>query len=128
ARTTFAYHRIAGLVRTGADGRGRADRLSVGFQERKVDPTGLVRTLMEGPVAEREGFEPSIRGCRIHTFQACAFDHSATAPHAAVARRPGKGAHLAGGARLYKRAACPAPDGRLPRRHDAPDRPRPVCG
>ena len=34
------------------------------------------------PVAEREGFEPSIRFCRILTFQASAFDHSATAPHA----------------------------------------------
>ena len=32
-------------------------------------------------VAEQEGFEASIRGYRIHTFQACAFDHSATAPH-----------------------------------------------
>src|SRR3546814_20134458 len=32
-------------------------------------------------VAEREGFEPSIRFCRILTFQARAFDHSATAPH-----------------------------------------------
>ena len=32
-------------------------------------------------MAEREGFEPSIR-CRIHTFQACAFDHSATSPWA----------------------------------------------
>jgi predicted Zn-dependent protease with MMP-like domain len=32
-------------------------------------------------VAEREGFEPSIRLCRILTFQASAFDHSATAPH-----------------------------------------------
>ena len=30
-------------------------------------------------LAEREGFEPSIR-CRIHTFQACAFDHSANSP------------------------------------------------
>ncbi len=30
-------------------------------------------------MAVREGFEPSIR-CRIHTFQACAFDHSATSP------------------------------------------------
>ncbi len=30
-------------------------------------------------MAEREGFEPSIR-CRIHTFQACAFDHSAISP------------------------------------------------
>src|SRR3954471_8498697 len=31
-------------------------------------------------LAEREGFEPSIRFCRILTFQASAFDHSATAP------------------------------------------------
>ena len=31
-------------------------------------------------VAEREGFEPSIRYKRIHTFQACAFDHSAISP------------------------------------------------
>ncbi len=33
-------------------------------------------------MAEREGFEPSIRFWRILTFQASAFDHSATAPHA----------------------------------------------
>ena len=33
-------------------------------------------------MAEREGFEPSIRFCRILTFQASAFDHSATAPAA----------------------------------------------
>ena len=31
-------------------------------------------------LAEREGFEPSIREHRIHTFQACAFDRSATSP------------------------------------------------
>ena len=36
---------------------------------------------LDGQVAEREGFEPSIRFCRILTFQASAFDHSATAPH-----------------------------------------------
>ena len=30
-------------------------------------------------LAEREGFEPSIR-CRIHTFQACSFNHSDTSP------------------------------------------------
>ena len=35
-------------------------------------------------MAERVGFEPTIRGYRIHTFQACAFDHSATAPHACL--------------------------------------------
>ncbi len=33
-------------------------------------------------MAEREGFEPSIRFWRILTFQASAFDHSATAPRA----------------------------------------------
>ena len=31
-------------------------------------------------LAEREGFEPSIRGYRIHAFQACALNHSATSP------------------------------------------------
>ena len=31
-------------------------------------------------MAETVGFEPTIRGYRIHTFQACAFDHSATSP------------------------------------------------
>ncbi len=30
-------------------------------------------------MAERKGFEPLIR-CRIHTFQACAFNRSATSP------------------------------------------------
>ena len=32
-------------------------------------------------MAVREGFEPSVR-FRTHTFQACAFDHSATSPAA----------------------------------------------
>jgi hypothetical protein len=36
----------------------------------------------ETKLAEREGFEPSIRFWRILTFQASAFDHSATAPAA----------------------------------------------
>jgi hypothetical protein len=31
-------------------------------------------------MAEGVGFEPTIRFCRIHTFQACAFDRSATPP------------------------------------------------
>ncbi len=31
-------------------------------------------------LAEREGFEPSIRDYRIHTFQACSFSHSDTSP------------------------------------------------
>jgi hypothetical protein len=31
-------------------------------------------------LAEREGFEPSIRYKRIHALQACAFNRSATSP------------------------------------------------
>ena len=41
-----------------------------------------------GAVAERQGFEPWIRFWRILTFQASAFDHSATAPHALEGERP----------------------------------------
>ena len=37
-------------------------------------------------LAERVGFEPTIRFWRILTFQASAFDHSATAPHCSGAR------------------------------------------
>ena len=43
-------------------------------------------------MAEREGFEPSIRGYRIHEFQSCAFDHSATSPALIIM----SGARLAG--------------------------------
>ena len=43
-------------------------------------------------MAERQGFEPWIRFWRILTFQASAFDHSATAPH------------CTGSARLYRGA------------------------
>ena len=39
----------------------------------------------KGNFAERKGFEPSIRFWRIHTFQACAFDHSATSLNVAPA-------------------------------------------
>ena len=31
-------------------------------------------------MAEREGFEPSVRGYRTHTFQACSFSRSDTSP------------------------------------------------
>ncbi len=35
-------------------------------------------------MAEREGFEPSIRDYRIHTFQACSFNHSDTSPNSCL--------------------------------------------
>ena len=44
-------------------------------------------------MAERVGFEPTIRGYRIHAFQACAFSRSATSPaerKIGAARRPRK--------------------------------------
>ena len=46
----------------------------------RVELYGFPRAI---DLAEREGFEPSIRFCRILTFQASAFDHSATAPQIA---------------------------------------------
>ena len=68
-------------------------------------------------MAEREGFEPSIRFWRILTFQASAFDHSATAPHAL------EGAHVEALQERGKLAAQPSsPLCRLPmrRRFDHP--------
>src|SRR5687767_7659968 len=50
-------------------------------------------------MAEREGFEPSIRFWRILTFQASAFDHSATAPphpDGCITRNTWKAAHVSG--------------------------------
>ena len=32
-------------------------------------------------MADREGFEPSVRFRRTHDFQSCAFDHSAIYPN-----------------------------------------------
>ena len=49
---------------------------------RQATPPRKVENPANNQMAEREGFEPSIRFCRILTFQASAFDHSATAPHA----------------------------------------------
>ena len=43
------------------DGRGRTGLLSIGFQEEKVETSGLLWTLVEWSVAERQGFEPWIR-------------------------------------------------------------------
>ena len=52
-------------------------------------------------MAEREGFEPSMSFWPILTFQASAFDHSATAPHALD-----RGAALAGGSGAGKRGVA----------------------
>src|SRR5690606_17938770 len=41
---------------------------------------GRFWTALENSVADRGGFEPPIRYSRIHAFQACAFNHSATCP------------------------------------------------
>ena len=47
-------------------------------------------TSVDEGLAERQGFEPWIRFWRILTFQASAFDHSATAPHALEAVGPNR--------------------------------------
>ena len=46
------------------------------FEFEGSNPSNRLRLVL----AEIEGFEPSIRGYRIHTFQACAFDRSAISP------------------------------------------------
>ena len=55
----------------------QSQRLRQMSAKTKKGPCGTLLFLAEG-----EGFEPSIR-FRIHTFQACAFDHSATSPKGA---------------------------------------------
>ena len=79
AHTTFESPNFAGRARTGTDGRGRADRLSVGFQEEKVDPNGPAGTPVEDPVAERVGFEPTVP-CGTTVFETVPIDHSGTSP------------------------------------------------
>ena len=58
-------------------------------------------------MAEREGFEPSIRFWRILTFQASAFDHSATAPHS-LEGRPLEGDAVACKRGRLCHVVCPA--------------------
>jgi hypothetical protein len=67
--------------------------------------SGLARPISlvcDEMMAERVGFEPTIRGYRIHTFQACAFDHSATAPHAMSGTRPSRAGRLAQGVAAWQ--------------------------
>src|SRR5690606_6586867 len=85
-RTRFARLETEGCSRRKLDpapvSEVRASRLSAFGTKRKRPRAGASSRVRYRIMAEREGFEPSIRFCRIHTFQACAFDHSATAPHA----------------------------------------------
>ncbi len=68
----FHYSRNEGLRTAGTP---LPFKVLAGFPEGQIE------------MAEREGFEPSIR-CRIHTFQACSFSHSDISPdlHIAAAR------------------------------------------
>jgi hypothetical protein len=62
-------------------------------------------------MAERGGFEPPIRFCRIHTFQACAFNHSATSPCGAapsLAARRGSSSRYFGKCQAVPCASLPA--------------------
>src|SRR3546814_1549214 len=54
----------------------------------------LFWTALEELLADRGGFEPPIRYSRIHAFQACAFNRSATCPDP-CAKRKAKGAKSA---------------------------------
>src|SRR5882757_4276729 len=87
-----------------------AAKLKLDKKSRKARLFGQFGTRLVRKMAEREGFEPSIRFWRILTFQASAFDHSATAPHAL------EGDPLVSGGRQGKAARVPAcPSRRSPR-------------
>lgn len=45
-------------------------------------------------MAEREGFEPSVRFWRTHTFQACSLNHSDTSPAEKLPWRTRQGSNL----------------------------------
>ena len=65
-------------------------------------------------LAVREGFEPSIR-CRIHTFQACSFNHSDTSPR-------GPGLYTKAPVNATRPRRAPGGPARIPRdvRHRGP--------
>ena len=56
-------------------------------------------------VAERAGFEPAIHFWRIHTFQACSFNHSDTSPQFVVSSHPHKGCRSKRAAKIQKKCA-----------------------
>src|SRR4029078_4266572 len=105
----MSFGRGAGVAGSGAAARKQNAEATCRKRERKAEhsieqagPKAPEFPLCDvcpafGVVAEREGFEPSIRFCRILTFQASAFDHSATAP-----LMRWKGAHLEGNRRAGK--------------------------
>lgn len=49
-------------------------------QYRRIRKKTLQTSVFLIKMADREGFEPSVRFGRTHDFQSCAFDHSAIYP------------------------------------------------
>src|SRR5690606_34687892 len=85
----FANNRrrkIALFVKIFAVNKGGGTLFSYGIVERKDGLPNSLKTKKPRnsraliSLAEREGFEPSIRSSRIQTFQVCSFNHSDTSP------------------------------------------------
>ena len=76
-------------VRTGANCLGLLQQLNFYFSlyfshlERNFERLCICK---KSKLAEREGFEPSIRYNRIPDFESGAFDHSATSPHGLIVK------------------------------------------
>src|SRR5690606_18580931 len=93
------YSRLAPLALRARAARGSAHRFAVlvlaacaARARRLNDEAPGKGGLVISHLAEREGFEPSVRGYRTLTFQASPFDHSGTSP----ALRPGSPATKGG--------------------------------
>ena len=54
------------------------DNKNTEYKKTALRRQGESCTLMKE--AERTGFEPANRFCRLHAFQACLFNHSSTSP------------------------------------------------
>ncbi len=64
----------------GPAGSGPKESCPTGAKTTPKQAAIQTRWVAKSYMAEREGFEPSIRYQRIHTFQACSFNHSDTSP------------------------------------------------
>src|SRR5690606_40284616 len=79
-----------------------SDVCSSDLRKKPLNIKGLIQNL-----ADRGAFEPPIRYSRIHAFQACAFNHSATCPDTHKKCRPEAGNSLSAKSAIIARHDTP---------------------
>ena len=79
ARSFDEFGRMTTSTANGALRRSQKRKIPGSTQDSCFFPTVKMVCFIAQFMAERGGFEPPIR-CRIHDFESCAFNHSATSP------------------------------------------------